>query len=321
MPLCITVKAVYSIVSYGKAGKPATARGSGRFSGAQLGGVMQRSQGVCVLGSRSQVQSTANRLILRISLATCRPFTTVMILCLLLGSGMTHAQGVNTASLAGTVLDPSGAALKGAQVTVTNGATGSERSAISDDAGRYNLVGLPPGQYKISVDGGSNFEVHLASVTLTVGDSVIRDFKLALHGQIQSVEVIGEAANVETTKTDVSQTVQQREITNYPINGRSYLNFTLTNSQTTRDVSPTIGPAPNSGLSIGGARARGTMVSVDGADAVDNSINAIRSTLSQEGIQEFQLILSNYNAEYGRASGGVINIVTKSGGNEFHGDA
>src|SRR5229473_4011550 len=178
MPRCIAVKAVYSIVSYGKAGKPATARGSGRFSGAQLGGVMERRQGVCVLAAlRSQVQSTAIRSRLY-SLAALRRITTLAILCLLLGCGMTHAQGVNTASLAGMVVDPSGAALKGAKVTVTNGATGSERTAISDDAGRYNLVGLPPGQYKISVDGGSNFEVHLASVTLTVGDGVIRDFKL-----------------------------------------------------------------------------------------------------------------------------------------------
>src|SRR5713226_3732089 len=284
---------------------------------------MQRNQGVGVpAASRPQVQSTANRWSLRYRLAAWQQLTTVTILCLLLIGGMTHAQGVNTASLAGTVLDPSGAGLKGAKVTVTNGATGSERSAISDDAGRYNLVGLPPGQYKISVDGGPNFEVHkIDSLVLTVGDSVTRDFKLGLHGQIQSVEVIAEAANVETTKTDVSQTVEQRRIENLPINGRSYINFTLINSQTTRDMAPTIGPAPNSGLSIGGARARGTAVSVDGADAVDNSINAIRSTLSQEGIQEFQLILSNYNAEYGRASGGVINIVSKSGTNDFHGNA
>src|SRR5712691_1750127 len=284
---------------------------------------MQCNQGVGVpAASRPQVQSTANRWSLRCRLAAWQQLTTVTILSLLLVGGMTHAQGVNTASLAGTVLDPSGAGLKGAKVTVTNGATGSERSAISDDAGRYNLVGLPPGQYKISVDGGPNFEVHkIDSLVLTVGDSVTRDFKLGLHGQIQSVEVIAEAANVETTKTDVSQTVEQRRIENLPINGRSYINFTLINSQTTRDMAPTIGPAPNSGLSIGGARARGTAVSVDGADAVDNSINAIRSTLSQEGIQEFQLILSNYNAEYGRASGGVINIVSKGGTNEFHGNA
>src|SRR5258707_7060100 len=98
------------------------------------------------------------------------------------------------------------------------------------------------------------------------------------------------------------------------------LSGAVTDPQTTRDVSPTIGPAPNSGLNINGARARSNMVSVDGADAVDNSVNGIRATVSQEAVQEFQLILSNYNAEYGRATGGVINIVTKSGANDIHGD-
>jgi hypothetical protein len=174
----------------------------------------------------------------------------------------------------------------------------------------------------MTVDGGANFSVYQgASVVLTVGENATLDRRLDLKGMVDTVTVSTEASPIETTKTEVSQTVEQRRIDNLPINGRSYINFTLTNSQTTRDMAPTIGPAPNSGLSIGGARARGTAVSVDGADAVDNSINAIRSTLSQEGIQEFQLILSNYNAEYGRASGGVINIVSKSGTNEFHGNA
>jgi hypothetical protein len=246
----------------------------------------------------------------------------VAILCLLLGAGMAHAQGVNTAALGGMVLDPSGAGLRGAKVTVTNAATGAERTADSDDAGRYNLVGLPPGKYKVRVDGGVNFEIYKEDeVVLTVGDSVTREFRLALHGQQQSVVVSAEATNIEPGKTEVSNTITERAIDNLPINGRNYINFTLTNSQTTRDMAPTIGPAPNSGLNIGGARARGNMVSVDGADAGDNSINGVRSTISQEGVQEFQLILSNYNAEYGRATGGVINIVTKGGGNEFHGDA
>ena len=246
----------------------------------------------------------------------------LLAVCVLVCAGISHAQGVNTATLAGTVADPSGAALKGAKVTVTNAATGATRTAVSDDSGRYNLVGLPPGQYKMSVDGGANFAVYEnPSLTLTVGENASFDPQLVLKGQQQSIVVTAETAPIETTKSDVSQTVQQRRIDNLPINGRSYINFTLTNSQTTRDMAPTIGPAPNSGLSIGGARARGTAVSVDGADAVDNSINAIRSTLSQEGIQEFQLILSNYNAEYGRASGGVINIVSKSGTNDFHGNA
>jgi len=174
----------------------------------------------------------------------------------------------------------------------------------------------------MSVDGGANFAVYEnPSLTLTVGENASFDPQLVLKGQQQSIVVTSETSPIETTKTEVSDTITQRRIDNLPINGRNYINFTLTNSQTTRDVSPTIGPAPNSGLSVAGSRARGTMVSVDGVDFVDNSINGIRSTISQEGVQEFQLILSNYNAEYGRASGGVINIVTKGGSNEFHGNA
>jgi hypothetical protein len=265
---------------------------------------MQRSQGVCVSAFlKSMLAGT-------------------LLLLLVLGCAMTASAQVNTATLSGTVSDPQGLPVKGAKVTVTNASTGAQRTAVTDDGGRYNLVGLPPGQYKMTVDGGANLAIYEnPSIVLTVGEAATFDPRLDLKGMQQSVLVTTEAAPIETSKTDVSQTVEQRRIDNLPINGRNYINFTLTNSQTTRDVSPTIGPAPNSGLSVGGARARGTMVSIDGADAVDNSINAIRSTISQEGVQEFQLILSNFNAEYGRASGGVINIVTKSGGNESHGDA
>src|SRR5260370_36787266 len=105
----------------------------------------------------------------------------------------------------------------------------------------------------------------------------------------QTVPVTTETAAIETAKTDVSQTVEQRRIDNLPINGRSYINFTLINSQTTRDVSPTIGPAPNSGLSIGGARAPGTAGSAGGAEAVGNSLQPIRSALSPDGAHELQL--------------------------------
>jgi hypothetical protein len=88
-----------------------------------------------------------------------------------------------------------------------------------------------------------------------------------------------------------------------------------------RDIAPSIGAAPTSGLNFGGQRARSNAVNVDGMDAVDNSVNGIRSTLSQEGVQEFQIITNGYEAEYGRASGGVVNIITKSGTNNFHGSA
>jgi hypothetical protein len=243
-------------------------------------------------------------------------------LCLLvLGCAATTRAQVDTATLSGTVSDPQGLAVRGAKLTITNAGTGAERTVVSDDAGRYKVVGLPPGRYKVSVDGGASFALYESdAVVVTVGADAGFDPRLALKGTEQTITVTAQTALIEPTKTEVSQTIDQRSINNLPTNGRNYINFTLINSQVTRDVSPTIGPAPNSGLNVDGARARSNMVSVDGADAGDNSTDGIRSTVSQEAVQEFQLILSNYNAEYGRATGGVINIVTKSGGNEMHGD-
>jgi len=211
------------------------------------------------------------------------------VLCLLvLSSAIGVAAQVNTATLSGTVTDPQGLPVKGAKVTVINSVTGAERSTVADDNGRYNLVGLPPGQYKLTVDGGANFGTfENNAITVTVGENAAFDAKLELRGMQQSVTVTTETAPIETTKTEVSQTVDERRIDNLPINGRNYINFTLTNSQTARDVAPTIGPAPTSGLNVGGQRARSNVVSVDGADAVDNSINGIRATVSQEAVQEF----------------------------------
>ena len=240
---------------------------------------------------------------------------------LLLSFTFSAAAQVNTATLSGVVSDPQGLPVRGAKVTVINSETAAERSTVADDDGRYSLVGLPPGQYKLMIDGGANFATYEnSSITVTVGENAAFSPRLELRGMQQSVTVTTETDPIETTKTEVSQIVDERRIDNLPINGRNYINFTLTNSQTTRDVAPTIGPAPTSGLNVGGQRARSNEVSVDGADAVDNSINGIRATVSQEAVQEFQLILGDYNAEYGRATGGVINIVTKSGGNDVHGD-
>src|SRR5690348_637620 len=248
-------------------------------------------------------------------------FAWITLCMLVLGcAGLIEAQ-VNTGALSGAITDPQGLAVRGAKLTLTNAGTGAERSVESDEAGRYRVVGLTPGKYKLSVDGGASFSVYQNdSVVVTVGSDATFDIRLELKGIQQSVTVTTETAAIETTKTEVSQTVGEQRIDNLPINGRNYINFTLTNSQVNRDVAPTIGPAPTSGLNFGGQRARSNEVSVDGADAVDNSINGIRATVSQEAVQEFQLILGDYNAEYGRATGGVVNIVTKSGGNDFHGD-
>jgi hypothetical protein len=245
-----------------------------------------------------------------------------VLLCVVffLGTSAAVAQ-VNTATLSGTVTDPQGLAVRGAKISVTNAVTGAERNAVVDENGHYTIVGLVPGEYKLRVEGGTNFAPYeIPSLVARVGSETTVNVTLTLGTQTQTVTVNAQSTVIETTRSESAQAVEERQIDNLPINGRNYINFTQINSQTTRDVSPTIGPAPNSGLNISGARARGNMVSVDGADAVDNSVNGIRSTVSQEAVQEFQMILSNYNAEYGRATGGVVNIVTKSGSNDFHGD-
>ncbi len=237
-----------------------------------------------------------------------------------LTAGTTFSQ-INTATLSGAVSDLQGLAVRDARITVTNTVTGAERTSIADEDGHYAVVGLIPGTYKLRVEGGANFSpFENPELLLKVGTESIVNVTLSLSTQSQSVTVTTESAPIETTRSQSAQTVDQRQIDNLPINGRNYVNFTLINSQVTRDVAPTIGPAPNSGLSISGARGRGNMVSVDGADAVDASVDGIRSTVSQEAVQEFQMILSNYNPEYGRATGGVVNIVTKTGTNDVHGD-
>jgi Carboxypeptidase regulatory-like domain/TonB dependent receptor len=245
-----------------------------------------------------------------------------VLLCAVIFPGVRSAVAqINTATISGAVTDPQGLAVRGAKITVTNSVTGAERTSIADDDGHYIIVGLVPGTYKLHVEGGSNLATfENLSVPASVGSESVINVTLGLGTQQQSVTVTSESAPIETTRSQSAQTVDERQINNLPINGRDYVNFTLINSQVTRDNAPTIGPAPTSGLSISGARGRGNMVSVDGANSVDASVDGIRSTISQEGVQEFQMILSNYNAEYGNATGGVVNIVTKSGSNDVHGD-
>lgn len=272
---------------------------------------MQRKQVVCA----SAVQP-------RLQLSVWRSFfVRVLLVFLLFGSAASVSAQVNTATLSGTVFDPQNLGVKGATVTVTNAATGATRTAVTDDNGRYNLVGLPPGHYEMSVGAGASFALYRDNaVILTVGEAATLNPQLQLRGQEQSVTVTAEAALVETQKTDVSSTIDSRQITNLPINERNYINFTLLDSTAARDDTPSIGAAPTSGLNFGGQRARSNEVSVDGADAVDKSVGGVRATVSQEAVQEFQVITSNYMPEYGRATGGVVNIVTKSGSNEVHGN-
>ena len=243
------------------------------------------------------------------------PFIILLLSAIALGQG-----GVATGDLHVTVKDPSGNLVTNATVSAQDDAKGLERTATSDGQGGYSVRQLPPGSYTVTVDTHGFTRVENTNVILTVGGLVELPVTLSVAGGKEVVEVSSQADLVETSRSSTTDTIGQRRIDNLPINGRNYINFTLTDSQVVRDNAPNLGAAPTSGLNMSGQRGRSNLVNVDGADATDNSVNGVRSTVSQEAVQEFQIITNSYAAEYGRAAGGVVNIITRSGSNDFHGD-
>ena len=251
---------------------------------------------------------------------TAKSVSLSFFLFLLLSAHAFAQGGVNTGDLRVTVKDPTGNMVANATVIARDVAKGLERIATGDGQGGYSFRLLPPGSYSVTVETKGFTKVENTGVVVTVGSLVELPVTLSIAGTSEVVEVNSQAELVETSRSSTTDTIGQRRIDNLPINGRNYINFTLTDSQVVRDNAPNLGAAPTSGLNMSGQRARSNLVNVDGADATDNSVNGVRSTVSQEAVQEFQIITNNYAAEYGRAAGGVVNIITRSGSNEFHGD-
>ena len=255
-------------------------------------------------------------------LPTAYRFVLACALALAFGATTALAQAdATSANLSGFVRDPAGAVVAGATVTARNPSVGITRTTTSNDEGFYQLVQLPPGAYEVTVEAANFKRAVVPSVTVTVGQRADLDIALEI-GQITDVVTVTGAQTelIETSKTNVSNTVDQVRIENLPINQRDYINFTLTTSNVTRDNGRPIGPAPTSGLNFGGQRGRSNLVQVDGADNTDNSVNAARSTVSQEAVQEFQVVTNSFAPEFGRTAGGVVNVVTKSGTNEVRGN-
>ena len=258
-------------------------------------------------------------MILSVNVRYLKTFLAALVLLLL--SSIAFGQGGSaTGDLHITVRDPKGNFINNATVTVSDTAKGLERTATGDGQGGYTVRQLPPGTYGVTVESAGFGKAEAKEVSITVGGVVELPVALAVASGREVVEVTSQADLIETSRTSTTDTIGQRRIDNLPINGRNYINFTLTDSQVERDNAPNTGAAPTSGLNISGQRARSNLVNVDGADATDNGVNGVRSTVSQEAVQEFQIITNNYAPEYGRASGGVVNIITRSGSNAFHGD-
>ncbi|HET9533320.1 MAG TPA: carboxypeptidase regulatory-like domain-containing protein, partial [Blastocatellia bacterium] len=231
---------------------------------------------------------------------------------------------VSTAEIRGQVTDEKGAAISGATITLTDVGKGTTRTVRSDENGNYVVLSLLPSDYTMKVEASGFATKTLTNIHLDVGQAANIPVTLNVGGVQAEVNVTASTETVEVERTQQSSVINERLISNLPINRRNYLDFALltpgvTDSDSINDSSDfRVAQTPQSGLSFGGNNGRGNSILVDGASADTNSGGA-RDVVSQEGVQEFQVNRNSYSAEYGGASGGVVNIVSKTGTNDFHG--
>jgi hypothetical protein len=211
-----------------------------------------------------------------------------------------------------------------AAITVTNAQTGLVRSSFTDDRGGYRILSLPPGSYTLQVHR-LGFSLHeLTGIQVTVGQTAVIDVTLQVGPVLETISVTTQVPLVEIKRTQQANTFNETHIRNLPIDRRDYLSFALlapgiADSKALADNTDyRIVQTQDSGLSFYGSAGRGNNITVDGAQG-NTAAGGVRATLSQEAVQEFEINRTNYLAELGGASGGVINIVTKSATNEFHG--
>ena len=244
---------------------------------------------------------------------------------LLPGSDVARAQGVgDSGTIRGTVTDPSGGFVPHATIFALDPSKGVQSTAVSDSNGQYQFIGLPPATYDVTAKVSGFQTLVQKNVLVTVGGTVVVDFRLRMAAEAATIEVSAQPPVVETERGSQADTLTENYIGELPIDRRDYLTFTLLLpgvSNSTRladDQDFRVKQTPQSGLSFYGSNGRGNSVTVDGGEANDDA-GGVRLNLSQDSVREFQVNRSNYGADLGGASGASINIVSKSGGNDVHG--
>jgi hypothetical protein len=232
-----------------------------------------------------------------------------------------HAQTI-TATLEGRAIDSSGAAVGGAKVTAVNSSTGLSRSAVTTDSGEYRISLLPVGEYTVSVEH-QGFKRDSTRVILVIGQTATLDFALQAGGVAEHVNVEAAETIAEPSRTEVSSVISQRQIVNLPVNGRQFIDFVLlapgvTIGDTTSGSTDVI-VEPITKISFAGQNIHFNFVAIDGADNISTASGIQKTTPSQDAVQEFRVVNTVYSTEFGRAVGGIINIITKGGTNEIHG--
>jgi carboxypeptidase family protein/TonB-dependent receptor-like protein len=221
---------------------------------------------------------------------------------------------VSTFDLSGTALDQSNAVLPGATVSLKNTKTGLARTEVTDDRGRYHFIALPVvGEYSVKIELPGFGAEERAGLVFQANTKPVIDFTLKVAALAEATTVVGAAPILETRKAELSLTVDQQKIETMPLNGRNYLDLA-------NFANGVHGAATRGDLSINGQLGRNIDYVVDG---VSNKViewgDASKTGLSLDVVQEFQVITSQFSAEFGHSLGGIVSAVTKSGTNEFHG--
>ena len=232
-----------------------------------------------------------------------------------------HGQAVN-ATLSGKIVDASGGSIAKAAVTATNTATGFSRSVQASDGGEYTIPALPAGEYAVAAIF-TGFGKQTKAITLQVGQAAELDFSLTPGSVAEKVEVEATSELQEPTRTQVSTVITQNQIVDLPVNGREFIDFALLSPAVqigdTTSGSTDVIVEPVTKLSFAGQNIHYNFIAVDGADDVSTASGIQRGTPPQESVQEFRVINTDYSTEFGRAVGGIVNIITRSGTNDWHG--
>ncbi len=245
---------------------------------------------------------------------------------ILLLAGNVFAQSqATTGNIEGRVLDPNGAVVPNVNVSATNKDTGFGKTVMADGDGNFVFVLLPPGKYKVEAKAASGFQpATYDNVTVSVGGKTTLEITLSVGTGTTVVDVQAEGATVETTRTSISSTVDERRVTNLPTNGRNFLDFATLTPGIVRD------PTRAGDLAVGGQKGTLNSIQIDGTSS-DNTFfgqssgrigsGRAPSQFSIDTVKEFQVNQNGFTAEFGRAAGAVINVITKSGTNRFTGSA
>src|SRR5271156_2657601 len=234
--------------------------------------------------------------------------------------------GQSTATLSGVVTDPSGAVVPGAQVTVHSLATGLDRQLVTDNAGLYVAPSLVPGDYQVRVKASGFSQYTVEKVTLEVDQRVTVNIPLALSTAGETVQVESTASQIETQTITVGQVIGSNTVQQLPLNGRHFLDLTVLTPGGV--VAPTAGNLTSASRGLGansfitaGNREDSVNFQINGVNLNDISQNQITFQPSIDTTSEFKINNSTFSAEYGRSSGSIVTVATRSGTNKFHGEA